>query len=89
MTATPPSEDTTRKMVTGYGNNQILTSNSTVVNFRTPARSRAREDTDFVFSISRTRTPLGSLTFAQHVRSKRASKPKSYLVNWRDELRDL
>ena len=84
-----PSENTTRNLVAGNGNGQLTTSNSSTDNFRTPARILAREDTDFAYSISRTRTPLGAVTFAQHVRSKSASKPKTYLVDWRDNLREL
>ena len=76
-------------MVAGNGNGQLTTSNASSDNFRTPARILAREDTDFAYSISRTRTPLGAVTFAQHVRSKSASKPKTYLVDWRDNLREL
>ena len=57
--------------------------------FGTPTRTRAGDDTDFAFSISRSRAPLGSMTFAQHVRSKSASKPKLYLLNWREDLREI
>ena len=46
MTRIPPSEDTTRNMVTGSGNGQLLTSNSTGVDSTTPTRTRAREDKD-------------------------------------------
>ena len=82
MTTISPSENTMCDMVTGSGNGLLTTSNTLGVGFKTPASTRAREDTDFAYSISRARSPLGTLTFAQHVRSKSASKPKSYLVNW-------
>ena len=89
MSTISSSKNTTRNMATGPGNGQLTTSNSTSDNFRTPARVRAREDTDFAYSISRTRTSLGSMTFAQHVRSKSASVLKTYLVDWHDEQSEL
>ena len=76
-------------MVTANGNGLLTTSNSSGVTFGTPTRTRAGDDTDFAFSITRARTPLGSMTFAQHVRSMSASKPKAYLVNWCEDLREI
>ena len=76
-------------MVTANGNGLLTTSNSSGVTFGTPTRTHAGDDTDFAFSISRARSPLGAMTFAQHVRSKSASKPKSYLLNWREDLREI
>ena len=76
-------------MVTGSGNGLLTTSNSSGVDFGTPTRTRAGEDADIAFSISRARSPLGAMTFAQHVKFKSASKPKSYLVNWREDLREI
>ena len=89
MTFISPSENTTCNMVTANGNGLLMTSNSSCVNFGTPTRTRAGDDTDFAFSISRARSPLGAPAFAQHVKSKSDSKPKSYLVNWREDLREI
>ena len=89
MTTISPIENTTYDMVTGSGNGLLTTSNTSGVDFGTPARTRAGVDTDFAFSISRARSPLGTLTFVQHVRATSSSKPKSYLVNWRKDLRVL
>ena len=76
-------------MVTANGNGPLTTSISSCVNFGTPTRTRAGEDTDVAFSISRAKTPLGAMPFAQHVKSTSASKPKSFLVNWREDLREI
>ena len=83
-------------MVTGSGDGHQTTSKLTSNTFRTPASSRARDDTNFSHSISRSRTPLGSMTFthhvrtfAHHVRTKCNSKPQSYLVDWREGLPEL
>ena len=78
------NENTTRNMVTGFGNGRDSTSRTLDNPFRTPANTRAREDVDI--SDIYPKSPQGSMTFIQHLKTKIATRPRSRFVDWREEL---